>query len=102
MTRLGIGRPIALIERNEDAALLRVTTNSPYWARRNSMQEVILITSAAGGLGALSARALAKAGHTVYACMRETKRRNALRAKATKRFAAENSVDLRTAPIWSR
>ncbi|WP_307988239.1 SDR family NAD(P)-dependent oxidoreductase, partial [uncultured Pseudomonas sp.] len=36
------------------------------------MKSVILITGASSGFGALTARALADAGHTVYASMRET------------------------------
>ena len=41
------------------------------------MKSVILITGASSGFGALTARALADAGHTVYASMRETLGRNA-------------------------
>jgi NADP-dependent 3-hydroxy acid dehydrogenase YdfG len=36
------------------------------------MQKIVVITGASSGFGALSARALAKAGHCVYASMRET------------------------------
>ncbi|PYK84387.1 MAG: oxidoreductase, partial [Verrucomicrobia bacterium] len=36
------------------------------------MKKIIIITGASSGFGALTARALAKAGHTVYASMRET------------------------------
>ena len=35
------------------------------------MKQVIVITGASSGFGALAARALADAGHTVYASMRE-------------------------------
>jgi len=38
---------------------------------------VIVITGASSGFGALTARRLAEAGHTVYATMRETGTRNA-------------------------
>jgi NAD(P)-dependent dehydrogenase (short-subunit alcohol dehydrogenase family) len=41
------------------------------------METVIVITGALGGFGRLTANALAKAGHTVYASMRETNSRNA-------------------------
>jgi NAD(P)-dependent dehydrogenase (short-subunit alcohol dehydrogenase family) len=60
------------------------------------MKKIIIITGASTGFGALTARALAKAGHTVYAGMRETKDRNAPQVEAAKKFAKENNVDLRT------
>lgn len=41
------------------------------------MNNVVLITGASSGFGALTARALARAGHTVYAGMRQTTGRNA-------------------------
>jgi NAD(P)-dependent dehydrogenase (short-subunit alcohol dehydrogenase family) len=40
-------------------------------------------------------RALARAGHTVYASMRETKGRNAPQVADVEKFAAENGGDLR-------
>jgi NADP-dependent 3-hydroxy acid dehydrogenase YdfG len=39
------------------------------------MKNVIVITGSSSDFGALNARALARAGHTVYASMRETKSR---------------------------
>ena len=63
------------------------------------MEQVIVITGASSGFGELAARELAKAGHTVYASMRETKGRNATQVEATKKFAAENKVDLRTVEL---
>jgi NAD(P)-dependent dehydrogenase (short-subunit alcohol dehydrogenase family) len=60
------------------------------------MKQVIVITGASSGFGELTAHALAKAGHIVYASMRETKGRNAPQVDAAKKFAAENKVDLRT------
>ncbi|KRC51966.1 oxidoreductase [Leifsonia sp. Root227] len=59
------------------------------------MANIIVITGASSGFGALTARALASAGDTVYAGMRETKGRNAPQVEAAARFAAENGADLR-------
>jgi len=59
------------------------------------MKEVILITGASSGFGALTARALALAGHTVYASMRETNGRNQQSVQEVEKFAADNNVDLR-------
>lgn len=60
------------------------------------MKQVIVITGASSGFGALAARALAKAGHIVYASMRETTGRNGKQVESAKQFAADNKVDLRT------
>src|ERR1700688_3273167 len=60
------------------------------------MKQVIVITGASSGFGALSARALGKAGHIVYASMRDTAGRNASQVEAAAKFAKENKVDLRT------
>ena len=59
------------------------------------MKNVIVITGASSGIGILAARALARAGHTVYASMRETTGRNAPQVKEVEKYAAEHSVDLR-------
>ena len=59
------------------------------------MKKIIIITGASSGFGALTARALAKAGHTVYASMRETKGRNLPQVEEAKKFAKDNDVDLR-------
>lgn len=63
------------------------------------MKQVIVITGASSGFGALAARALAHAGHTVYASMRETLGRNAPQVAEVARYAAEHSVDLRTVEL---
>src|SRR3989441_7642072 len=63
--------------------------------RKLNMKKIIIITGASSGFGALTARALAKAGHTVYASMRETKGRNAPQVEQAKKFAKDNDVDLR-------
>ncbi len=59
------------------------------------MKQVIVITGASSGFGRLSANALAKAGHTVYASMRETTGRNAAVVADVEKFARDNKVDLR-------
>jgi NAD(P)-dependent dehydrogenase (short-subunit alcohol dehydrogenase family) len=67
--------------------------------REESMKQIIVITGASSGFGALTSRALALAGHTVYASMRETKGRNALQGKEAEQYAAEHKVDLRTVEL---
>ncbi len=62
-------------------------------------KQVIVITGASSGFGALTARALAKAGHTVYAGIRETQGRNAAQVATAAAFAKENGVDLRTVEL---
>jgi NAD(P)-dependent dehydrogenase (short-subunit alcohol dehydrogenase family) len=59
------------------------------------MKNIIVITGASTGIGALTARALAMAGHTVYASMLETTGRNAPRVEEVAKYAAEHGVDLR-------
>ncbi|TMN25799.1 SDR family NAD(P)-dependent oxidoreductase [Pseudoxanthomonas sp. X-1] len=59
-------------------------------------KHVILVTGASSGFGALSARALARAGHIVYASMRETAGRNAAQVQAARDDADKQRIDLRT------
>lgn len=61
--------------------------------------KVVLITGAGSGFGALSARALAKAGHTVYAAIRDTRGRNAGRVADAAHWAEDNGADLRTVEL---
>ncbi|MFF5340315.1 SDR family oxidoreductase [Streptomyces althioticus] len=60
---------------------------------------VILITGASSGFGALTARALADAGHTVYAGMRHTAGRNAPAVAEARAYGEEHEVDLRTVEL---
>ena len=60
------------------------------------MKNVIIITGASSGFGSLASHALARAGHTVYAGMRETTGRNAPQVEEANRFSKEYGVDLRT------
>jgi NAD(P)-dependent dehydrogenase (short-subunit alcohol dehydrogenase family) len=59
------------------------------------MKHVIVITGASSGFGALAARALARAGHIVYASMRETASRNAPQVKDVEQYAVEHGAELR-------
>ncbi len=60
---------------------------------------VVLITGAATGIGNLTATALAAAGHTVYASMRDPGGRNAARARDVLDGAARDGVDLRVVEL---
>jgi NAD(P)-dependent dehydrogenase (short-subunit alcohol dehydrogenase family) len=68
------------------------------WKRdqKEIVMKIIVITGASSGFGALTARALAKAGHTVYASMRDTTGQNARQVEEAQKFAKDNKVDLRS------
>ncbi|MHC1671691.1 SDR family oxidoreductase [Stenotrophomonas maltophilia] len=63
------------------------------------MSSTILITGASSGFGLMSARALALAGHTVYASMREVNGGNAERVAEIAEWARAHAVDLRTVEL---
>ncbi|KUN35523.1 hypothetical protein AQJ30_25725 [Streptomyces longwoodensis] len=63
------------------------------------MSSVVLITGAATGIGNLTARALAAAGHTVYASMRDVRGRNAARAEELRALGRREGHDLRVVEL---
>lgn len=60
------------------------------------MSKVVLISGASSGFGAMSARLLADAGHTVYATMHDVVGNNAEVVADCAAYARERKVDLRT------
>lgn len=63
------------------------------------MSFVIVVTGASSGFGLMAARALAHAGHTVYASMRDTAGRNAPQVAEVEAYAKQHGIDLRTVEL---
>src|SRR5881628_1271246 len=59
------------------------------------MKSIILVTGASSGIGYLTSRALAAAGHTVYASMRDIGGRNAPRVRELRDWSFSGGRDLR-------
>ena len=59
------------------------------------MPNVVIVSGASSGFGAMTVRELALAGHRVYAGMRALDGRNAPAAEDARAFAREHGVDLR-------
>jgi len=62
-------------------------------------KQVVLVTGASSGFGRLTAEALARAGHTVFASMRDIAGRNATNAGAMAQLSKAESIDLRTVEL---
>ena len=72
------------------ASIFNTLTMEPIMSKK-----IILITGASSGFGRLTAEALAKAGNTVYASMRDIAGRNAKNAAEMAETSKRDGVDLR-------
>ena len=63
------------------------------------MSKIVLVTGASSGFGAMTVRALADAGHRVYAGIRDTADRNRPAVTEAARYAHEHGVDLRSVEL---
>jgi len=62
----------------------------------SGMTSVVLITGTSSGIGRLAAETGARAGHVVYATMRDIATRNADSARALQQLATDHNLSLRT------
>jgi NAD(P)-dependent dehydrogenase (short-subunit alcohol dehydrogenase family) len=63
------------------------------------MSKTVLITGASTGIGLLAAETLARAGHNVYAGMRQVADRNAGAAAALRDMASRKKLDIRVVEL---
>lgn len=62
-------------------------------------KSIVLVTGAGTGIGHLSVKSLALAGHTVYASMRDIHGRNAAKARELRDWAFANGADVRAVEL---
>jgi NAD(P)-dependent dehydrogenase (short-subunit alcohol dehydrogenase family) len=67
--------------------------------KNETKDQVVLVTGASTGIGNLTARSLAEAGHTVYASMRNIGGRNAVRAEELLEYGRSHGLDLRVVEL---